>query len=80
MLKHDANYWCHNCGGSDYIWGAVTGYSAALAFKPDPQNVVPTGFGSDRPASEPEPLRARKCTGCGNVQLFAIAQPDQQKS
>lgn len=79
MLKRDfTNDVCFNCGGSEFVWGIVTGYSAALAvFKPEAQNVVPAGFWRDDPASTPEPLRARRCVGCGNVQLFATVQLGQ---
>jgi hypothetical protein len=75
-FTHDA---CFNCGGSQFLWGIVTGYSAALAvFKPDAENIVPAGFWFDAPAPVPEPLRARKCVGCGNVQLFTVPGFDPQ--
>ncbi|MBC8102339.1 MAG: hypothetical protein H7Z41_07105 [Cytophagales bacterium] len=75
---HDfTNDFCFNCGGATFTWGIVTGYSAALAvFKPDPENVAPAGFWSDTPAPAPEPLRARRCETCGNIQLFTEIRQD----
>ncbi len=75
-FTHDA---CFNCGSAQFIWGMVTGYAATMAvFRPLPEKVVPSGFWSDATAPKPEPLRARKCMGCGNVQLFTVPDIDLQ--
>jgi hypothetical protein len=56
---------CPCCGGQDYSWGRVEARNPAqpwsgwlLSFLPGAESAVVA-------------LNARKCNGCGNVQLFA---------
>lgn len=67
---------CIHCGNADYTWANVTYFrhdniegNVQLREnnpEPPPRNVV--GIMWD--AFWREPLLARKCNGCGNVQLF----------
>lgn len=54
---------CLYCGGSDFTWGALTNPQGKLMFHPDGPffTLVSTN----------EPVRARKCEGCGNIQCFS---------
>lgn len=58
-----AEYWnpelCPACGNNDFVWGKVLENGGGLFFKRDGQF-----FGG-------KPVKARHCTRCGNVMLFA---------
>lgn len=63
---------CHICGGHDFVWGETRVYNGrVIAFHEgysDPGSI---------PSSRAEPLHARRCSNCGNVQWF-VAQ-DKEK-
>lgn len=55
---------CPICGEKRFSWGKVhepSGWFRPIKFRPNGAGV----FASSHP------LRARKCMGCGNIQLFA---------
>lgn len=54
---------CPTCGGRSYSWGALR--AQGINFIPDEASLLQKafGFGSS--------LRARRCLGCGNIQIFS---------
>ena len=57
---------CLYCGSSEFIWGALTNPQGKVVFHPDGPFFTL--------ASTAEPVRARKCAGCGNIQCFSEQQ------
>ncbi|MEL6403606.1 MAG: hypothetical protein AAFR81_04520 [Chloroflexota bacterium] len=62
-----AEYWnpelCPACGNNDFIWGRLIEDSFGIYFK------------KDGDMFKSKPVRARQCTRCGNVMMFA-ERPD----
>jgi hypothetical protein len=66
MNEMDTTDTCLFCGSSEMIWGNLTaGSQHQVQFHPDGPwlTLVSTN----------ETVRARKCSGCGNIQLYAEA-------
>ncbi len=55
---------CPTCGGDSYSWGFVQGHHN-LKYKDDD-----VGFLGKNSVFGGEPVKARKCNACGNIQLF----------
>ena len=59
---------CQNCGGSDFEWGWI--HPTAL----DRQIKYTTDRKSSWLGLAGINLKARRCTGCGHLELFAVAE------
>ena len=60
---------CGVCGKTEYEWGIVR--ADQLAWLPDSAEVVKKVADTEGLPRLLTILRARRCEGCGNVQLFA---------
>jgi len=54
---------CHVCGGRSYTWGSLAAQS--INFTPDDASILAKAFRFGWK------LPARRCDGCGNLQIFA---------
>lgn len=59
---------CRNCGGTAFEWGWVhpTALDRAIKFTPDNKSSW-LGFAGTN-------VRARRCAGCGHLELFALTE------
>ena len=63
---------CPLCAGAEFAWGHLDGDHAVM-FKSGERSVLEMVTGLGR-----EPVRARKCRRCGNLQLFVSpSDPDE---
>jgi hypothetical protein len=59
VAKHSKESPCPICGGTRFTWGKPLG-KTYTRFRPADAGLLSWG----------EPMEARKCNNCGNVQLF----------
>ena len=59
---------CQNCGSSDFEWGWIhpTAFNRQIKYTADSRSSW-LGLGGIN-------LKARRCTGCGRLELFAVAE------